>query len=75
MKFSNIIYAKDKGIKVYDMGGYYTGKKKDVQKENINLFKQSFGGKLAIQYIYEKDYSKLFTIIKKINNFKQNRRE
>jgi lipid II:glycine glycyltransferase (peptidoglycan interpeptide bridge formation enzyme) len=61
-----IKYAKDKGIKEYDMGGYYTGEKKDIQKENINIFKKSFGGRLVTHYIYEKDYSKLFTLTKKI---------
>ncbi len=66
-----IKYAKDKGIKEYDMGGYYTGEKKDVQKENINIFKKSFGGKLVTHYVYEKDYSKLFTLTKKIFNIKK----
>ena len=64
--WNTIKYAKDKGIKEYDMGGYYTGEKKDIQKENINIFKKSFGGKLVTHYVYEKDYSKLFAIAKKI---------
>jgi len=67
-----IKYAKEKGIKEFDMGGYYTGEKKDIQKENINIFKKSFGGKLVTHYIYEKDYSKLFTLTKKIYGLKEN---
>ena len=66
-----IKYAKDKGVKEFDMGGYYTGEKKDIQKENINRFKRSFGGELVTHYIYEKDYSKLFIIAKKIYNIKK----
>lgn len=66
-----IKYAKDKGIKEFDFGGYYTGEKKDIQKENINKFKKNFGGKLVTYYIYEKDYSKLFTLTKKIYEFKK----
>lgn len=67
-----IKYAKEKGIKEFDMGGYYTGEKKDIQKENINKFKKSFGGKLVTHYVYEKDYSKLFTLFKKIYGLKEN---
>lgn len=66
-----IKYAKNKGIKEFDLGGYYTGEKKDVQKENINMFKKSFGGKLVTHYIYEKDYSKLFALTKKIYDMKK----
>ena len=34
-----IRYAKNAGIGKFDMGGYYTGKKADPQKEGINIFK------------------------------------
>jgi len=61
-----IKYAKQKGIREFDFGGYYIGEKKDEQKERINNFKKSFGGKLATHYVYQKDYSKLFSIIKKL---------
>ena len=71
LTWNAIKYAKEKGIKEYDLGGYYTGEKKDIQKENINIFKNSFGGKLVTHYIYEKDYSKLFTFTKKIYNIKK----
>jgi lipid II:glycine glycyltransferase (peptidoglycan interpeptide bridge formation enzyme) len=66
-----IKYAKAKGIKVYDNGGYYTGKKKDPQKEKINQYKRGLGGKLVTNYIYEKDYSIRYKIAKKIYNLKQ----
>jgi lipid II:glycine glycyltransferase (peptidoglycan interpeptide bridge formation enzyme) len=67
-----IKYAKDKGIKEYDAGGYYTGEKEDIQKENINVFKKSFGGNLVTHYVYEKDYSKIYSLTKKIFELKQN---
>lgn len=59
-------YAKAKGIKEFDMGGYYTGKVKDEQKERVNIFKQSFGGKLTTHYIYQKDYSKMYKFIRNV---------
>lgn len=60
-----IKYAKNAGIKEYDMGGYYTGNKPDLQKENINFFKKSFGGNLTIKYNYHKDYSTAYSLGKK----------
>lgn len=61
-----IQYAKKRGIKEFDMGGYYTGETKDEQKERINFFKRSFSRQLVTHYIYQKDYSKLYKIAKKI---------
>lgn len=60
-----IQYAKNAGIGEFDMGGYYTGKKADPQKEGINIFKRSFGGDIVTHYIYEKDYSIAYTLAKK----------
>jgi lipid II:glycine glycyltransferase (peptidoglycan interpeptide bridge formation enzyme) len=59
-----IKYAKEKGIVNFDMGGYYTGKKPDPQKESINIFKKSFGGEVVTHYIYHKDYSRLYSVAK-----------
>ena len=59
-------YAKNKGIKEFDLGGYYIGKEPDPQKENINDFKNSFGGQLVTHYIYEKNYSKTYRLAKKM---------
>lgn len=56
--------AKEKGIKEYDMGGYYTGREKNKEMEGINAFKAAFGGKLVTKYIYEKDYSRLYSAVK-----------
>lgn len=64
-----IKYAKAKGIKEFDFGGYYTGAKKDEQKERINVFKKSFGGQLATHYIYQKEYSKIYTFFSYLINF------
>jgi len=61
-----IKYAKQKGIKVFDMGGYYTGEKKDEQKEGINQFKKKFGGQIVTHYIHQKYYSVWYSLMKKI---------
>lgn len=66
IKWETIKYAKNKGIKEYDMGGYYTGSIKDEQKERINNFKKGFGGELVTHYIYQKDYSKKFSLAKHV---------
>ncbi|NQE54743.1 hypothetical protein C5S29_14225 [ANME-1 cluster archaeon GoMg3.2] len=66
-----IQYAKEKGIKEFDMGGYYTREAKDVQKERINAFKKSFGGELVTHYIYHKDYSRIYKIAKWIYQLKE----
>jgi lipid II:glycine glycyltransferase (peptidoglycan interpeptide bridge formation enzyme) len=66
-----IKYAKERGIVNFDMGGYYTGKEPDPQKEGINKFKKTFGGQLVNQYIYQKDYSMLYHIGKKMVSLKK----
>jgi hypothetical protein len=50
-------YAKAKGIREFDLGGYYTGGVPAPEMERVNAFKKGFGGQLATHYIYEKDYS------------------
>jgi lipid II:glycine glycyltransferase (peptidoglycan interpeptide bridge formation enzyme) len=59
-----INYAKEKGIKMFDMGGYYGGGKGAEILDTPNLFKRSFGGKLATHYTYKKNYSKLYRFAK-----------
>lgn len=66
MQWEAIKYAKAKGIKEFDFGGYYTGAIGDKQREGINIFKKSFGGKLVTHYIYRKDYSRIYKFIKGI---------
>ena len=66
----NVIkYAKEEGIKEYDMGGYHKTKTGDKQKDNIDFFKRSFGGDFTMHYIYEKNYSKLYKLDRKINEY------
>ncbi len=60
-----IQYAKKRGIIEFDMGGYYKESDKDAEKERINKFKASFGGKLVTHYIYEKYYSNFYKYIKR----------
>lgn len=61
-----IKYAKEKGIKEFDLGGYYTGEAKDEQREAINVFKKAFGGELTTHYIYQKDYSRLIRFARRM---------
>ncbi len=70
MIWEAICYAKEHGMSTYDMGGYYTGKEPDPQKEGINRFKDSFGGQVVTHYIYQKDYSLLYSIGRKILSLK-----
>ncbi len=55
-------YARQKGIREYDMGGYFSGPAKDGQMEHINAYKASFGGSVVTRYHYEKNYSRLFSL-------------
>ena len=59
-----IKYAKDKGIKEFDFGGYHTGDNPELKA--INFFKESFGGELVTRYTYQKNYSKLFSLAQKL---------
>lgn len=54
-----IEYAKAKGIREFDMGGYYTGGDTNDPRYTISLFKKDFGGELTTHYIYHKDYSRI----------------
>lgn len=69
MIWEAIKYAKNRNIKEFDFGGYYTGIQPDRQKEDINKFKKSFGGELVTRYNYQKDYSKTYSFIKYMYQF------
>lgn len=62
-----INYAWRKGIKRFDMGGYYTGNNKEDPRYAINSFKQSFGGELVKYYKYICYYSILLKVLKYAN--------
>jgi len=61
-----IKYAKAKGIKEFDFGGYYAGGEGKEILNTPNWFKQSFGGKVITHYIYQKDYSKIYTFARSL---------
>ena len=65
-----IKYAKDKGIREFDFGGYYINDSGDEQMRKINFFKKSFGGELVTHYIYQRDYSTIYKIAKKLYQLK-----
>lgn len=59
-----IKYAKEKGIKEFDLGGLWSEEEanNDISKKGINNFKLSFGGKTVTRYSYEKIYSKTYRL-------------
>ena len=67
-----IKYAKGRGLKEFDMGGYYSGGKGAEIVDTPNLFKQEFGGKVTTRYIYKKDYSILYKVAQSAYQLKQN---
>lgn len=57
--WESIEYASRKAIRTFDLGGYYTGQRKNEEAEGVNAFKRSFGGKVTTLYDYTKDYDPL----------------
>ena len=55
-----IKYAKEKGIKEFDLGGLWSKEEeaKDKEKRGINSHKLELGGKIVACYSYKKFYSK-----------------
>jgi hypothetical protein len=49
-----MIHARRKGIREYEMGGYFTGPAMDGQMERIDAYKASSGGSVTTRYHYEK---------------------
>lgn len=70
MIWEALCYAKECGMSSFDMGGYYTGKDPDPQKEGINKFKSTFGGHVVTHYNYQKDYSMVYYCARKILSLK-----
>ena len=52
-----IRYGREKGISLFDMGGYYTGPEPNIQLEGVNEFKRRFGGTVIGDYYYTKNYT------------------
>ena len=67
-----LTYAKDRGIREFDMGGYYTEEVKDEQREGVNIFKRRFGGELTMRYVYQKDYSAVYKLARRVCRLKRN---
>ena len=67
LNWDAINYAKRKGIREYDLGGYYTGDR-DKEKMRINTFKRHFGGQLVERYVYTKYYSRMFQVVGRLGS-------
>lgn len=61
-----IKYAKGKGLKEFDLGGYYAGNDKNDPRYTINQFKKQFGGFLVTYYNYTKYYSRIYRLAKRV---------
>lgn len=59
-----IQYAKNKGMKEFDMGGLFSPTGTDYPGYSIDAFKRSFGGEVVKRYRYHKDYSKIYKLAK-----------
>ena len=64
LQWEAIKYAKEKGIKTYDMGGLWSEEEAEQNqtKKGINFFKLSFGSKKVTRYEYVKSYSKIYNL-------------
>jgi lipid II:glycine glycyltransferase (peptidoglycan interpeptide bridge formation enzyme) len=54
-----IKYAKGKGLREFDFGGYTVGDR-DPTQVGYSAFKKGFGGDLVERYNYTKYYSKIY---------------
>jgi lipid II:glycine glycyltransferase (peptidoglycan interpeptide bridge formation enzyme) len=72
IRWETIKYAKEKGIKEFDLGGLFPEDKvdKDPIKKGINSYKLSFGGDVVTGFTYEKGYSKILKLAYSIYNYK-----
>ena len=72
IEWETIKYAKEKGIKEFDMGGLWSEKEaeNDEKKKGINSFKLGFGGKIVNHYTYQKIYSRFYEFIYKLYTHK-----
>jgi len=67
-----IKYAKEKGIKEFDLGGLWSKEEAETDriKKGINSFKLSFGGEIVTRYSYQKIYSKIYNLAYNLYNLK-----
>jgi lipid II:glycine glycyltransferase (peptidoglycan interpeptide bridge formation enzyme) len=72
-----IKYAKNKGLKEFDLGGIWPEEetKKDIKKQGINNFKLGFGGETVTRYSYKKIYSKTYALLYHLYGLKNYRRK
>jgi len=66
LTWETVKYAKSKGLKQYEWGGLWPEEEaaQDINKQNINLYKLSFGGERVVRYCYRKIYSPILRLAK-----------
>ena len=70
--WESIKYAKEKGIKEFDLGGLWPEEEaeKDEKKKGLNSRKLGLGGKIVTVYCYEKIYSNIYALAYNLLNLK-----
>ena len=66
--WKDIVYFKEKGVKLYDWGGWYNGTE-DAEMLSINKFKEKFGGTIIPNYnciVYTSFKGRLFRFLKRL---------
>ncbi|MDI3325736.1 peptidoglycan bridge formation glycyltransferase FemA/FemB family protein [Pontibacterium granulatum] len=65
-----LLDAKQQGIQLFDLGGYYNGDDQSNPEYRIARFKKGFGGKPTEQFKYSKYYSPSLRFIKRLKKLK-----
>lgn len=65
-----LLDAKNQGLQLFDLGGYYNGDDQSNPEYRIARFKKGFGGEPSEQYKYSKYYSPTLRAIKRLKNLK-----
>ena len=61
-----IVDAKQRGMRWFDLGGYYDGPDPNDPRANITAFKEEFGAQRVERYDCWKYYSKLYRLVKSL---------
>jgi len=72
-----IKYAKQKGLKEFDLGGIWSEEEaaKDLAKKGINNYKLNLGGKPVTRYSYKKIYSRTYKFLYHLYDLKNYRQK
>jgi len=66
--WESIKYAKEKGLRIFDLGGISNINTPTSPLYGIDSFKRIFGGKETVYWNYIKYYSKSYKVLKQVHN-------